>query len=185
MTLAVLILAGGRATRMGGIDKPLLTIGGRSLVAHILDRLGRADPVAISANGDPARYAGFGLPILPDSVTGRGPLAGVLAGLHWAAALGADSLLSIPGETPFIPAGLAARLGAAPAWAENAAGLHPLVAVWPVSCAGALERWLAGQPSGQVRRFGATLGMRAVWFEDAPDPFLNINTPEDMPTKHV
>ncbi len=166
---------------MGGVDKALLQAGGRSLVEHLLARLvPQTGPIAISANGDPARYAHLDLPILADEVTGRGPLGGVLRGLDWAASIGADTLLSVPGDTPFIPTDLAARLGAAPAWAESATGIHPLVAVWPVACRAALADWLANQPSGRVRAFGATIGMRHVWFADAPDPFHNVNTPEDL-----
>ena len=179
--LAALILAGGQATRMGGGDKPLLDLGGRTLIDHVLQRLAtQAGHIAISANGDPARYAHLGLPVLADEVTGRGPLGGVLRGLAWAEAIGAQALLSVPGDTPFIPRDLAARLGAAPAWVQNVAAVHPLVAVWPVACRETLARWLAAQTSGRVRAFGELIGMRSVWFEDAPDPFRNINTPADL-----
>ena len=177
--LAALILAGGRATRMGGIDKALLQIGGHTLIQHVINRLTPL-PTAISANGDPARYAHLALPILPDTVTGRGPLAGVLRGLNWAATLGAHTLLTVPADTPFIPADLATRLGAAPAWAESATGLHPLVAVWPVACRDSLALWLANQLSCRVRAYGGTIGMRTVFFDDTPDPFLNVNTREDL-----
>ena len=176
-----LILAGGRATRLGGVDKALLPLGGRSLIDHLLALLApQAGAIAISANGDPARYAHLECPILADELTGRGPLGGVLRGLDWAASLGSDTLLTVPGDTPFIPPDLAIRLGAAPAWAESATGIHPLVALWPVACRSALADWLASQPSGRVRAFGATIAMRSVWFDDAPDPFHNVNTPEDL-----
>ncbi len=133
----------------------------------------------MSANGDPGRYARFGLDVLPDDIPGRGPLAGVLRGLAWAAALGADTLLTVPGDTPFVPIDLAARLGAAPAWAENAAGLHPLAAAWPVACREALQDWLVADASGRVRAFGQSILMRSVHFDDRPDPFFNINSPSD------
>ncbi len=179
--LAAIVLAGGRATRLGGVDKALLTLGGQTMIGHILQRLapGMAS-IAISANGDPMRYAQHALPVLGDHISGRGPLAGVLRGLDWAAGLGAHTLLSVPGDTPFIPPGLPARLGAAPAWAENIAGIHPLVALWPVACRTALSEWLAGPASGRVRAFGASIGMRSVWFADAPDPFCNVNTADDL-----
>jgi molybdopterin-guanine dinucleotide biosynthesis protein A len=175
------ILAGGRATRMGGVDKALLPLGGGTVIGHLLDRLaGQCGVVAVSANGDPERYASLGLAVLADDVPGRGPLGGVLAGLDWAASLGAGSVLTVPGDTPFIPRDLVARLGPAPAWAESATELHPLVAVWPVACRGVLRAWLGGQASGRVRSFGGQIGMRAVWFDDSPDPFHNINTPDDL-----
>jgi molybdopterin-guanine dinucleotide biosynthesis protein A len=179
--MPAVILAGGRATRMGGVDKALLPLGGGTVISVLLGRLaGQCGPVAVSANGEPARYGAFGLPVVADDLPGRGPLGGVLAGLDWAAARGAASVLTIPGDTPFVPRDLVARLGGAPAWAESSTGLHPLVAVWPVACRGALRAWLVSQPSGRVRRFGGQIGMRAVWFDDSPDPFHNINTPDDL-----
>ena len=114
--LAALVLAGGQATRMGGGDKPLLALAGQSLLQRILTRLGaETQRVAISANGDPARFAAFRRPVLPDGrFLGQGPLAGVLAGLDWAAAQGCNTLLTVPGDTPFIPSGLAAALAPCP-----------------------------------------------------------------------
>ena len=166
---------------MGGGDKPLLDLGGRSLIEHVVQRLaGQAGDIAVSANGDPARFAQLGLPVLADEVIGRGPLGGVLRGLAWAEAIGAQALLSVPGDTPLIPRDLAARLGAAPAWVQNVAALHPLVAVWPVSCRKTLAQFLATQRSGRVRTFGEMIGMRSVWFDDTPDPFCNVNTPADL-----
>ena len=166
---------------MGGGDKPLLPLGGKPLIEHVLQRLaGQAETIAISANGDPSRYGRFGLPVLADEVTGRGPLGGVLRGLAWAESIGAAALLTVPGDTPFIPADLAARLAAAPAWVQNNAAIHPLVALWPAACCKLLAQWLAVQESGRVRAFGELIGMRPVWFADTPDPFRNINTQADL-----
>lgn len=163
---------------MGGGDKPLRTLGGTTLLARIVATLAADHAhIALSANGDPARF-GTALPVLPDPIAGQGPLGGVLAGLDWAALLGADALLSVPGDTPLIPAGLAAALGAAPAVAESGGRRHHLVALWPVACAPALRAWLGAPGSRSVRAFGATLGMRGVAF--AGDPFANVNTPEEL-----
>lgn len=175
---AALILAGGRAARMGGGDKPLVTLAG----ATLLDRIGAtlaADHthLALSANGDPARF-GTALPVLPDAFSGQGPLAGVLAGLEWAAGLGADALLTVPGDTPLIPRGLALALAPAPAVAQSGGRRHHLVALWPVACAPALRTWLSQPGSRSVRAFADTLGMRAVSFPD--EPFVNVNTPADL-----
>ena len=179
--IAGLILAGGQGTRMGGVDKPLLPLGGRRILDFVLERLQpQVSALAISANGDPARYTAFGLPVLADTVSSRGPLGGVLAGLAWAEALGASALLSVPGDTPFIPTDLAARLGMPPACAENEAGTHWPVAMWPVLCRGALVAWLGSQQSGRVSAFAEMIGMRKIWFSDASDPFVNINTPADL-----
>jgi molybdopterin-guanine dinucleotide biosynthesis protein A len=120
------------------------------------------------------------LPVLPDPEWAQGPLAGVAAGLAWAAAQGAEAVLTVPGDTPFIPGDLLVRLGVAPAWAESAGVVHPLVAVWPVSAGAALETWLRRGGSLRVRAFGAAIGMRTVEFAASPDPFLNINTPADL-----
>ena len=106
------ILAGGLARRMGGGDKPLLEIGGRPILQHVIDRLKpQCGLLTINANGDPARFARFGLPVVADSVDGfAGPLAGVLAGMDFGAARGAAHVLTAPGDTPFLPADLVSRL---------------------------------------------------------------------------
>jgi molybdenum cofactor guanylyltransferase len=181
--LFALALAGGVARRMGGGDKPLLAVGGRPMLERILDVLAaEAEAVAISANGDPARFAGYGLPVLDDGgFAGRGPLAGVLAGLDWAAAKGGRLLLTVPGDTPFVPAGLAAALGLAPAFAASAGREHPLVALWPVAVRDDLRRVLSGPGSHSAGRFAESIGLRRVEFPAAPhDPFLNVNTQAEL-----
>lgn len=105
-----LVLAGGAGRRMGG-DKALMPLGGRALLAHVIDRLEpQVAGLAISANGDPARLARFGLPVLGDALADQGPLAGVLAGLDWAAGQGADTLVTAPVDAPFLPPDLVPRL---------------------------------------------------------------------------
>lgn len=184
--VCALVLAGGGARRLGGGDKPLRALGGKTLLAHVLARLGTAGDMAIalSANGDPARFAGFGLPVLGDGAfAGQGPLAGVLAGLDWAAGRGAGALLTVPGDTPFIPRDLAARLAPAPACAASGGRVHHLVALWPVAARAALRSRLAADGPRKVEVFAAAVGLRVVAFadEDQPcDPFLNVNTPEDL-----
>lgn len=180
---AALVLAGGAARRLGGLDKPLLPLAGRSLLEWTLAALApQAAPIALNANGDPARFARFGLPVLDDGTfVGQGPLAGVLVGLDWAAAQGATALLSVPGDTPFIPEDLAARLTPAPSCARSAGRVHPLAALWPVAVRADLRRFLSGPGPRAVRDFTAGLGMRLVDFRaDAWDPFHNINTSEDL-----
>ena len=183
MTQAALILAGGDARRLGGIDKPLLELAGQSLLERIIDRLlPQAAPIALSANGDPARFAAFGLPVLPDGAfAGQGPLAGVLAGLDWAATQGADTLLTVPGDTPFIPPDLAAALAPPPACASSVGQVHHLVALWPVTARAALRRFLSEPGPRGVRDFTAGLAMRRVDFPAvAWDPFHNVNTQDDL-----
>ncbi|HTZ71379.1 MAG TPA: molybdenum cofactor guanylyltransferase MobA [Acetobacteraceae bacterium] len=178
--IAGIILAGGGARRMGGGDKCLLKLGSATILDMLLPRLApQVCRVAISANDDPGRFAGFALPVLPDAI-GAGPLAGVAAGLAWASAIGAEALLTVPGDTPFIPPDLADRLVPAPAWAASEGAVHPLVALWPVAAAGALDVWLAGGTNLRVRDFGQSIGMRTIDFADTPDPFFNINTPDDL-----
>ena len=166
---------------MGGVDKPLLELGGQSMIERIILRLD-ACPIAISANGDPARFAALHLPVLPDGAfAGQGPLAGLLAGLDWAAALGADALLTVPGDTPFVPPGLAAALAPPPACAASNGRLHHLVALWPITCRDNLRQLLSARGRRDIAHFAGAIGMRRVDFTVAKwDPFLNVNTPEDL-----
>lgn len=186
------ILAGGRATRMGGGDKPLQRIGGRTLLDHVIDRLGRqCAPLALNANGDPARFAELGLPVLCDDIPGHvGPLAGVLAGLDWAAALGAPAIVTAAADTPFFPDDLARRLrtaagsgGLAIAATRDCVGQvwrQPTFGLWPVALRDDLRAALAGGLRKIVvwtDRHGCG---QAVWDATPTDPFFNINTPDDL-----
>jgi molybdopterin-guanine dinucleotide biosynthesis protein A len=184
--IAGVILAGGRATRMGGGDKALLPLAGRPILARVIDRLApQVDALALNANGDPARFAAFALPVLPDPLPGHpGPLAGVLAGLDWAAARGAEALLTAAADTPFFPADLAARLQAAGPFAmaatpgDPAPERHPTFALWPV----ALRHDLRAALEAGLRKvvaFTDPHGCATVLFPDA-DAFFNVNTPEDL-----
>lgn len=166
---------------MGGGDKPLRLLRGRTLLEHVLAALD-VPLVAISANGDPSRFARFGLPVVPDTAfAGHGPLAGVLAGLDWAAREGAGALLTVPGDTPYLPPHLAAALAPAPATAESLGQKHHLVALWPVDVRDSLRRFLAAPGSPRVGRFAQSIGMRYVAF-DGTDPrwFANVNTPAEL-----
>ena len=189
--VCALVLAGGAARRLGGGDKPLRMLGGQPLLAHVLARLaaGGERAVALSANGDPARFARFGLPVLDDGAfAGQGPRAGVLAGLDWAASRGAGTLLTVPGDTPFIPRDLVALLAPAPSCAASGGRVHHLVALWPVAARAALRSRLATDGPRNVAAFAMTLGLRAVAVAvgDQPcDPFLNVNTPEDLARAQV
>ncbi len=180
-TTAGLVLAGGSARRMGGGDKPLLELGGKSIIERIVAALDLPH-IAISANDDAARFAFLNLPVVSDGAfAGEGPLAGVLAGLDWAASLGADALLTVPGDTPFIPRGLAVALSPAPACAASNRRLHHLVALWPVARRDALRQLLSAPGRRDVANFASMIGMRRVDFPTAKwDPFLNVNTPEDL-----
>jgi len=182
-----LVLAGGRGRRMGCVDKPLVPLGGRPLLAHVVARLApQVGALAIGANGDPARFAAFGLPVLADGeAAGAGPLAGLLAGLDWAAGLGAPALVTAAADTPFLPRDLVARLCAAagPAGLAVAAApeavLHPTAGLWPVGLRAALRADLA---RGERRLGGwaeAQGGCAIAVFPD-PDGFFNVNTPDDL-----
>lgn len=182
------ILAGGRATRMGGGDKGLLNLDGRPLLAHVIDGLTpQCETIALNANGPPERFAGFGLPVLPDVCPGQpGPLAGIFTAMEWAAGLGHDTVLTTPADTPFLPETLVERLeqAGAPAVAAslNGAGTqrsHPTTALWPVTLRAELRRTLEiGER--RVGRFAARVGAKSVLFEGNTDPFFNINSPEDL-----
>jgi molybdopterin-guanine dinucleotide biosynthesis protein A len=180
--IAALILAGGAGTRLGGTDKAFLRLNNQPLIAHLLLRLTpQAAQMAISANGDPARFQPFGLTVLADGqLAGKGPLAGVAAGLAWAKSIGADAVFTIPVDTPFIPKNVIARLVPAPAVSVWQGRQHHLVSIWPVDFLPALLDFLS-QPGGyKVRDALALVAARQVVFEAAEDPFHNINTPEDL-----
>jgi molybdopterin-guanine dinucleotide biosynthesis protein A len=179
--IAGLILAGGQGTRLGGVDKAFLALAGRPLIAHALAAFApQVGPLAISANGDPARFAAYRLPVLADTHEGRGPLAGIAAGLAWAAALGAGALASLPVDTPFAPPDLVARLTPGPSVATYAGRQHHLVALWPVEFLPALEAFLAIPSPWRVRDALALAAARQVDFVSPADPFLNINNQADL-----
>jgi len=181
--IAGLVLAGGAGSRLGGVDKAFVGLGGRFLIDHLLGRLaGQVDRVAISANGDLSRFAGFGLPVLADGeLTGKGPLAGVAKGLEWARGEGATDLLTVPVDTPFVPGNLLERLGAGLSVAVWRGRQHHLAAVWPVDGLAALRGFLARPGAYKVRDALVLLGARQVAFDEAEaDPFLNINTLADL-----
>lgn len=188
------ILAGGLATRMGGGDKGMLLLDGQTLLSRVIDRLQpQVAGLAINANGDAARFDSFGLPVVSDSIDGfAGPLAGVLAGLDWAASQGADHIVTAAADTPFFPADLVPQLQLAsetsPASLALAASPHPTrgmlrqptFGLWPVALREDLRAALADGVRKVViwtDRHGAAL---APFHIDRFDPFFNVNTPEDM-----
>ncbi len=190
--LPAVILAGGRGTRMGGADKALLSLAGRPMIAHLIDRLvPQCAPLGINAGGDAGRFAFTGLPVLSDSVTGQpGPLAGILAALDWAAASGADAVVTAAVDTPFPPADLVDRLrqaagptGLAIAASPDNTGRmrrHPTFGLWPVRLRDPLRAALkAGER--KVMLWAEAQGATVAEFAATPfDPFFNINTPEDL-----
>ncbi|MBO1080888.1 molybdenum cofactor guanylyltransferase MobA [Roseomonas haemaphysalidis] len=189
-TLGV-ILAGGLARRMGGGDKPLRALGGRPLLAHVAERLRpQVAALVVNANGNPARFAAFGLPVVADGVPDHpGPLAGILAALDHAAAAhpGLDWVASVPGDSPFIPTDLVARLHAARqaagvplACARSGGWSHPPIGLWPVALRAELRTaLLAGER--KIDRWTARFGCAAAEWPDQPvDPFFNANTPAEL-----
>ncbi|KMW57718.1 Molybdopterin-guanine dinucleotide biosynthesis protein MobA [Candidatus Rhodobacter oscarellae] len=184
------ILAGGLARRMGGGDKSLKTLGARPVLERVLERLTpQVGALALNANGDPERFAGFGLPVLPDSEPDHpGPLAGVLAGLDWAAGQGAQRIVTVAADTPFFPTDLVAQLAnagdgivlAATPHPEKGMMRHPTFGLWPV----ALREDLRGALRGGLRKIVAWTDQHnaatAAFPAEPFDPFFNINTPEDM-----
>jgi molybdopterin-guanine dinucleotide biosynthesis protein A len=184
-------LAGGRAMRMGGADKGLRLLGGRPALAHVLGAVApQVAAVAINANGDFARFAAFGVPVLADIAAGQpGPLAGVEAGLAWARAAhpAAHWLLTVPTDAPFLPPDLVARLhaaatakGAAIAVATSGDWTHPTAALWRVDLGPAVSDALAAG-TRKVMDVQAAHGAVAVeWPVQPHDPFFNVNTPADL-----
>jgi molybdopterin-guanine dinucleotide biosynthesis protein A len=186
-----LLLAGGQSRRMGGGDKCLRRLGGETIlariVAYVRPQLRR---LVLNANGDPARFRSFGLPVVADSVEGfAGPLAGVLAGLDWAAANAPDCpwVASVPTDAPFLPADLIARLLAATAGGADMASAasggqsHPVVGLWPVRLREDLRHALTIQQIHKVDVWTGRYRLATVDFPiGAIDPFFNANRPEDL-----
>ncbi len=187
-----LVLAGGLARRMGGGDKPLTQIGGATILSRVIGRLKpQCTRLILNANGDPARFAETGLPVVADNVPGfAGPLAGILAGLDWAAAHAPDVpfVASVPGDCPFLPRDLVASLhqartatGLPLACARSGEWRHPVVGIWPVALRADLRRALVDEDMRKIEIWTARHGVAlADWPVDPVDPFFNVNTPEDV-----
>lgn len=190
-TLGVL-LAGGLARRMGGGDKPMKTVGGKTILDRVVERLRpQCDGLIVNANGDPARFGFLGLPVVADDVPGfAGPLAGILAALDWAAMHRPDIawVLSVATDAPFLPGDLVSRLHKA----HQAAGLplacarsgdqtHPVIGLWRVDLRADLRHALVVEDMRKIDRWTARHGCAAAVWPTLPyDPFFNANTPEDL-----
>ena len=190
--VAGIILAGGLARRMGGGDKSLRTLGGRPILDWVVERArAQVGALALNANGDSTRFRRWDLPVVPDSVAGNpGPLAGVLAGLDWAAAVdpSVSYVASFACDAPFLPLDLVARLrdavadgGADMACATSAGRHHPVFGLWPVALREPLRRALVDEGIRKVDQWTARFRLTAIAFDAAPvDPFFNANRPGDL-----
>lgn len=188
------ILAGGQAQRMGGGDKGRLLLGGQSLLSHVIARLEpQVAGLALNANGDGARFADLGLPVLSDSVDGFvGPLAGILAGLDWAAQQGAECIVTAAADTPFFPCDLVPRLMlagegmrdplvlAATPDTKRGRNRHPTFGLWPVALRDDLRAALHAGLRKVVLWSDQHGGREAMFAADGFDPFFNVNTPDDL-----
>lgn len=192
------ILAGGQSRRMGGGDKGLLDLAGKPMLAHVIQRLApQVGRLVINANGDPARFARFGLPVVPDSIGGfAGPLAGVLVGLRWSAenTPKARWIVTAAGDAPMLPSDLVCRLAAVVAdrptgiaLARSSGELHPVIGLWPIAMADDLEKALR-EGVRKVLHWTDRHGTVAADFPAMPiggievDPFFNANTPAELDT---
>ena len=192
MTVLGVVLAGGRARRLGGGDKALVEIDGRPLLAHAIDRLApQVSQIAINANGAPSRFDSFGLPVVADSVDGfAGPLAGVLAGLDWAAdnTAACGRIVTVATDAPFFPKDLVACLIAAAdsadaklACAKSADRHHPVFGLWPVGLREDLRHALVEEGIRKVDLWTVRHTLAVASFPaSVVDPFFNINRPEDV-----
>ena len=186
-----LVLAGGLARRMGGGDKALIDIAGRAILDRVLETLTpQCDGIILNANGDPQRFARFGLPVVQDDIPDfAGPLAGILAGLDWASTHRPDIewMVSVPGDCPFLPADLVPRLHATRAedrtklaCARSGEWRHPVVGLWNVALRDDLRHALVEEDLHKIEVWTSRHGIAIAEWPDKPvDPFFNVNTPED------
>ncbi len=191
-TIAGVVLAGGQSRRMGGGDKSLRELAGRTLLERIVERVRpQVAALMLNANGDPARFADAGLPVVADAVEGfAGPLAGVLTGLEWALenAPGCAFVASFACDAPFVPEDLVARLaqavageGADMGCAASGGRDHPVFGLWPVRLADDMRRALVDEDIRKVDVWTARYRLARVEFDAAPvDPFFNVNRPDDF-----
>ncbi|MDH3229408.1 MAG: molybdenum cofactor guanylyltransferase MobA [Alphaproteobacteria bacterium] len=186
------LLAGGLSRRMGGRDKMLRRIGGETILSRVIARMApQTRSLLLNANGDPARFAAFGLPVAPDTIEGHaGPLAGVLTGMEWAATHAPDCpwVLTAPTDAPFLPDNFAARMLAAVdaqradmACASSGGRSHPVCGLWPVRLAAELRHAMTEEHIRKVDVWTARYKHAVVdWPTDPVDPFFNANRPEDL-----
>jgi molybdenum cofactor guanylyltransferase len=186
------LLAGGLARRMGGGDKPLRLVAGRPILDRVIERLTpQVAGLVLNANGDPARFANYGLPVVADSVAGfAGPLAGILAGLDWTAEHRPDCsmIVSVATDAPFLPTDLVARMekafaaeGADLACAASGGQAHPVIGLWPVRLRDDLRHAIVDEGIRKVDVWTARYRLAQVAFSDRPvDPFFNANRPGDL-----
>ena len=186
------LLAGGQSRRMGGRDKSLMMLAGKTMIAHVIDRLSaQVRRIVINANAPARTFAEFGLPVVADSIAGyAGPLAGVLAGMRWSIGHAPDArfIATAATDTPFFPTDFVARLQTVAgddtvALAASNGRLHPVFGLWPVALADDLETWLGDGDNRKVLAWVDRHSLARVDF--APlnggiDPFFNANTPEEL-----
>ncbi len=191
------VLAGGLSRRMGGIDKTMITLGGKAMIVHAIEKLDRqCGPLVINANGDPDRFNEFGHPVVADIIPDyAGPLAGILTGMRWSLenAPKAKWIVTVAADTPFLPDDLVVRLLSATghdfstiALACSGTRIHPVAGLWPVALADALEEFLRTENSRKVLAFVDRFTLVKVEFGGSSvggtkiDPFFNVNTPEEL-----
>jgi molybdenum cofactor guanylyltransferase len=191
-SVPAVLLAGGLARRMGGGDKPMRRIGGRTILARVIARLKpQCSELILNANGDPARFADFELPVIADNVENfPGPLAGILAALDWTAANRPDVsfILSAAADCPFLPRDLVTRLESARAAqdaqlavAASGGQSHPVIGLWSVALRGELRRALVEEDVRKIDRWTARYKLATVsWPTEPLDPFFNANTMDDI-----
>jgi len=192
MSVVGVLLAGGLSRRMGGGDKNQLSLGNRPILDHVIDRVGpQVSTLILNANGDPVRFAGYGLPVVADVIDGyAGPLAGVLTGMEWAAEHAPDIrwLASFPTDAPFLPRDLVVKLKTAMeaedadmACAVSHGRTHPPIALWPVSLRDELRQAMIDEDMRKIDRWTARYNIVHVTFDDPDmDPFFNINRSENL-----
>lgn len=188
-SIPAVILVGGKGTRMGGVEKPLLKLAGRSLLDHIIERLRpQVSAIALATPQDGLAYSEFGLTRLPDDASGLGPLTGLSSALRWAKEQHptASHVALVPGDTPFLPHNLIERLAdkvqskSLCVFAQSKEQIHYSIGLWPLSSHAALQTYTAQSEDRSLRGLARQIGFHSVEWSEDDDPFFNINTPEEL-----
>ena len=192
---AICLLAGGQARRMGGGDKGEIVIEGKTIISTLVSRFASFDYMFLNANGDLDRFQSYGLNTVPDKIPDyQGPLSGIYSAMCHLAETKPDIkwLISLPTDAPLIPASLpedllleAINANADVVSVQSHGRTHPVVAAWSMRLLEPLREALIEKKMRKIDLFTASYNCKYISYDEHPDPFLNLNRPEDLEAFHA